>query len=316
MSIAVRRQGSIDASRAAAASRTVLTRALAAEAELWIAPLRGDAIVLGAFGRAHENAVGTLLRRGTGGPSVRVGDGTLHVVLALETPASLVACDAPRIVNRYVRPLLRALTRVGAMAHYFGRDWISVKHRPAAWVGFAHDRLTSRAALEAFIALRTPFVPDEESPRASLLGKEPGTVEAIAGVAIDEAALIDAIVAAYASASGHAAIDAGAWPDVAPDDDDPRRDPPWSATLDEPIGILGAGPDRFGRFRVGGDLMISSDALITLENSLETHATGEDLARAIDAALGAPGVVTFGIRSLTSVRDVIERAREASQVCG
>src|SRR5262249_3366037 len=126
------------------------------------------------------------------------------------SPSSLVSCEPVRLVNRYVRPLLKALGRCGALAHYFDRDWISVKHRPAGWVGFAHDATTGRCALEAFVALRARF--DVEA-RASYLGKEPGTVEEIAGVAIDEARFGDAIVEAYAGAYGRAAIDASAYPD-------------------------------------------------------------------------------------------------------
>jgi hypothetical protein len=313
VSIAVRRSA-CPARVAASASRVILTRPLEQEAELWIGSIADDAILLGAYGRGADVPPadmpgGLLFRRGSGGPPVRVGPGTLHVVLALREASSLVACDPPRIVNRYVRPLLRALTRSSAMAHYFGRDWIAVKHRPAAWVGFAHDATTQRAALEAFIAVRTPFA---VGARESFLGKEAGTVESLAGVAIDESALGDAIVTAYASAYGRAAIDAGSFPDVTDDDDDPRRDPPWSATAPEAIGVVGAGLDQRGRFRVGGDLMVSDDALKRLENELQTRSreeSPEDIARIVDASLGASGVVVDGVRSLASIRDVILRAR-------
>ena len=105
---------------------------------------------------------------------------------------ALVACDAAHIVNRYVRPLLRALAKCGALAHFFGRDWVSVGHRPAAWVGFAHDRESGRAVVESFVARETPF---DLAPRASYLGKEPGTLASIVGRAIDEARLADAIAA-------------------------------------------------------------------------------------------------------------------------
>ena len=71
---------------------------------------------------------------------------------------ALVACDESRLVNRYVRPLLRALTKVGATAHFFGRDWVSVAGRPVAWVGFAHDAGTRRTVFEAVVAVGAPYV--------------------------------------------------------------------------------------------------------------------------------------------------------------
>ena len=81
-----------------------------------------------------------------------------------------------------------------ALAHFFGRDWVSVEHRPAAWVGFAHDATTRRTLFEAFVAVRTPFT----SPtRPASLGKAPGTLEETLGVPIEAGRIVDAIVNAY-----------------------------------------------------------------------------------------------------------------------
>ena len=85
-------------------------------------------------------------------------------------------------------------------------------------------------------------------------------------------------------------------------------DPPWTATADEAIGTVGAGPDAQGRFRVGGDLLVSRDALARLETLAATSPV-DDLPRIIDRTLAAPGVALDGVRSLTSVLDVVSRAR-------
>ncbi len=327
MAISVRRSFGIGADALAAASRAALDVPLADEAELWLARPSEDATVLGAFQRAVDPAPGRLVRRGSGGPSVRIGEGTLWLALLLPRVDALVDCDEARLVNRYVRPLLRALTRTGALAHFFGRDWVSVKRRPATWVGFAHDATTGRAVIEAFVARSTRF---DAGARASFLGKEPGTLEEIAGAPVDEARLADAIVAAYAEAYGRVAIDRGAIDRGAiergvsrsADDSDaarpphPSGSPPrrqggesvrWLATIEEAIGELGAGPDESGRFRIGGDLLVSRDALAELEERVARE-PGGDIGAMVDATLGAPHVALDGVKSLASVRDVIARA--------
>src|SRR5262245_58272183 len=78
---------------------------------LRVCPASGEGRVLGAFARALEGRV----RRVSGGPEVTVGDGTVHVLLMLARPEALdPTCNAPsKIINRYVRPLLRGLGRLG-----------------------------------------------------------------------------------------------------------------------------------------------------------------------------------------------------------
>jgi hypothetical protein len=313
--------GPRDAPAIAALSCAALDRALRAPAELTVAIATGDAVLAGAFQRV-TTAVGGLastddaraagdapvFRRGSGGPAVRVGPGTVHVALALASPSALVACDEKRIVNRYVRPILRALTRCGHTASFTGRDWIAVAHRPAGWVGFAHDAASRRTLVEAFVAVRTPFA---DAGRASFLGKHPATLEELAGKPVDEARIARAIVDAYA---GDAPPGDLAWPGSP--DAPPivlaaapvTVEPPWLATVDEAIGPLGAGPDASGTFRVGGDLLVSRDALALLEARAAT-APLDDLPALVDATLGARGVALDGVKSLTSLLDVITRAR-------
>jgi len=321
----------------AAHSRSALDRPLRCSAELWVAVACDHASLMGAFqrGAGMPATSGPLVRRGSGGPLVLVGEGTVHVALALAHPGALVAADEKRIVNRLVRPLLRALNgSLGARcpAHFFGRDWVSVAHRPAAWVGFAHDAATRRTVFEAFVAVRTPFAADQ---RPSFRGRVPGTLEAIAGIALEPERIATAILEAYSREAGEVVLEAPPQPSElsqvsqavplshaslasggpgepgSMEPDDPRADPPWAATCEEAIGVLGAGPDAHGTFRVGGDLLVSRDALARLEQRAAS-ASDDELGAIVDETLGAPGVALDGVKSLASVRDVIARARDAT----
>jgi hypothetical protein len=308
--LGVRLQGPTDAHAAVTGEADALDRELAFDAELSVTELTTEARVLGAFQRgAGASAGAPFVRRVSGGALVRASAGMLHVVLALASPSTLVPCAPSKILNRYVRPLLRALTRRGAAAAYFGRDWISVGHRPAASVGFAHDTSTGRAVFEAFVAVREPF----SEPRASFLGKSPGSLESICGRAFDAADLSRAIVDAYLAAAGdrevHALSSHLSAPPPATQELD--ADPPWVACVEEAIGLVCAGNDRHGVFRVGGDLLASRDAVGALEARIAELGPSpgpDEIGRAVNETLAASGVAVDGVRDLGSVRDVITRA--------
>jgi hypothetical protein len=308
-SLGIIRAGERSADEIARHSRLSLDRPLGHAGELWVAVATDEAVLLGAFQRGAGMGAGVpLMRRGSGGPDVFVGGGTVHVALALAHPGALTSCDERRIVNRSVRPLLRALARTGSLAHFFGRDWVSVEHRPAAWVGFAHDSTTRRTLFEAFVSVRVPFTNGE---RASFLGKAPGSLESIAGRPVDSFQIAEAVVDAYRTAYDAEAASLpvpalGARGSEASSQADLRGDPPWVATCEEAIGTLGVGPDARGVLRIGGDLLVSRDALARLESRL---ARGDDPGHAVDETLAAPGVALDGVRSLKSVRDLIDRAR-------
>lgn len=303
--LGVVRAGQRKARELGAASRAGLDRPLRRGAELTVAVVTDDALLLGAFQR-HTFVGSRADRRGSGGPEVHVGPGTLYVGLALEHPAALLPCDEKRIVNRHVRPLLRALTRSGSVAHYFGRDWISVASHPIGWVGFGHDASTQRTLFEAFVAVVAPFA---WTDRASFRGRPPTTLEALAARPPDPEALVRATIDAYGS---DVAPDELPWVEAPAEDLDLCLDPPWAATVEEAIGAVGAGPDASGRFRVGGDLLVSRDALAALEARLAT-APDAEVARAVDETLAGTGVALDGVRTLASIRDVILRARHGKR---
>jgi hypothetical protein len=175
-----------------------------------------------------------------------------------------------------------------------------------AWVGFGHDAATGRTLFEAFVAVASSFA----SPgRASFRGKVPGTLQSIAGRVFDPGRVARAVADAYAEGHDVRRLEPPPVPRpslVTPND--VPSDPPWAATCEEAIGIVGAGPDARGVFRVGGDLLVSRDALARLEIRAAV-ASEEEIGPIVDATLKAPGVALDGIRTLASLHDVIVRAR-------
>jgi len=304
------RTGSLTAAHAMRLSQRALDVPLEADAELTVLELTSPATVLGAFQRHHglpAAAQGApLLRRVSGGPFVTVGDGTLHVLLALAHPAALMPCDPARIVNRHVRPLLRALTKSGALAHYFGRDWISVAHRPVGQVGFAHDSRSKRTVFEAFVALGTPFAP---SGRASFMGKEPGTLESLVE-GFQPARLAELVGASYAEAAGSAQI--VRTPEILAAEPTHFEDPPWTASVSEIIGEVAAGVDGTGALKLGGDLLASRDALDRVAQRVASlpSADAEAIGRIVNEELRPPAVALDGVRDLGNLAKVLAEARQ------
>jgi hypothetical protein len=276
-------------------------------AELWVSPSEDNGVLLGAFQRAHEiekNAA-PIFRRASGGPAITVSRGTIHIALALAHPAALVACDAPRLVNRYVRPLMRALSGLGEKTPYFGRDWLSAQHRPVAWVGFGHDFSSKRALFEAVVGVNATWSLDRN--RASFLGKSEITLEEAVGHTIAMNTVVDAVADEYANAFEGERSEAPAIEDGRFEIED---DPNWTATIDEAIGTVAAGFDRNGRLKIGGQFFASRDAIARLEHrvaSFDRDTPLDVIGAAVDAELARPGVAIHGIKSLISIRDVIAR---------
>jgi hypothetical protein len=107
--------------------------------------VEGPAVVLGAVQRAGRvvdlpacAAAGVrVLRRTTTGTAAFVEGKAVLWTLALPRVDALLPDATPRtLLNRNVRPFLKALRSAGLTAHYFGREWIAVRHRPAALLAF------------------------------------------------------------------------------------------------------------------------------------------------------------------------------------
>lgn len=221
-----------------------------------------SAYVLGRWQRGRDALVDPhrahALRRRTGGPTFRLGPGTLYVGLAMKHASVLMETPPTRILNRTVRPLLAALRAGGLPAHYFGRDFVSVDKRPAGALGWARTP-DGRVLFEVALSVRESFAPPrahmpdeiwEARGAAPLMGKEPLVLDSLRPE-LTELSLAEHVIRAYESALGQmlARGDALAVPPdeeaLAAPEEDSRGDEAllvrWSAPRGIPIGVARAG---------------------------------------------------------------------------
>ena len=285
-----------------------------------LASVAGEELVLGAFQRARSAIAPGFLpelartRRLSGGPALLAGPGTLHLTLALPSADALVEGGPHKIVNRYVRPLLRALGRLGAPARYVGRDWVSVGQRPVAWVGFAHHAGTGAAFFEAFLAVDHPFALPPEADgyparrNRPFFDLRPATLRELRGESLTMETVGDRVWQAYEKAHG-AALDRAPFAEAELRPPDPDDRSPFGALEEEAIGFVGAigGPSP----ELGGDLMASEDLMLALGAALAPlgpSASEDEVTQALGEAIGRTGGVIDGLRDQFSLARVAARA--------
>ncbi len=288
----------------AAHSRRALDMPLEGAAHLVVTEVSGSARLVGAFEPWTEEAEHGMpaFRRGTGGATVTVHPGDVYLGLSLREPGALVACDASRLLNRYVRPLLRALSTFGTKASYFGRDWVSAAKRPVAAVSFGYDELSRRCLVEAFVGVDAPFA---DRPWPSFAGEGAVSLGELRGAPCEPGAVLRAVAAAYEKeyALGCAKAVHGVAQLLAPE-------PSYLASVDEAMGPVGV---RYldGRMHVAGIFMSSRDAVRRLDAALATlrrDASPDLVGGVVDAAFAGPEAALFGVRTLHSFRDAIVEA--------
>ncbi|MCS6900005.1 MAG: hypothetical protein RMJ98_09885 [Myxococcales bacterium] len=286
---------------------------------LWLEPVSQAELSLGAFQRAAsalKEPSFPVTRRLSGGPTLLLAPESLHLVLYLPSPSVLVPdADLPRLLNRHLRPLLRALRRLGLAAMYPGRDWIAVAHRPAIWVGFAHHGASNACCVEAFLPLDRSFsVPSEQDASAIYrseppwLGKVPAGLRELSPHPLSLETLHQAVTRAYATDLGvlwaPGSFEAG-W--LRREVRDER--PPWAALRQEAIGLVGAsGPPWAG---LGGEFFASEDLMAAVDRRLEElprRATRGQLQEVLVAAVEETGGRIEGVCSVDSLLDVLEEA--------
>lgn len=313
--LGVAQLGTIGPHEVAARSRAELDRPLLYDAELTLGLVGEDAVLLGAFQRPCEIEAPhprLVFRRISGGPAARVGQGTIWMSLALANKDALIPCEPTKIVQRHIRPLLRALTKLGRPAVYADREAIMIANRPAALVGFAHDTETGRTTVEAILAVSTPY----GASKRSVLDKAPGTLEQLHGKRVDAVNLCGAIAESFAEEHLLEIEPLAIAPVGAAEGTVPRDDPPWDAMVEEALGPIRAGRDADHRMRIGGELRVSRDALASLESAVEAlgpFGSRADVARAVDQTLGPLAVAIQGVRALGSIATVIVKAIDASR---
>jgi hypothetical protein len=281
----------------AALARAEASGAIAVAASV----VRGPAVVLGAGQRAGRvvqldacGAAGTAVyRRATAGTAAYVGDRGIVWTLALPHVAALFPdATARTILNRNVRGFLAGLRRAGGgLAHYFGREWLSVRHRPAAIVGFEVSPagavlIEVIAGMDAPPALPDALVTDTERALDRWRGKAPaGLGEVVGGDALAIARqVMDAV------APQGAAVDEGA-PALTPVTD--ASSPMPSGFVDGPgmavpIGWIDTGIHPATRaVWLGGDVLVPAGVRRDVANgdrpAGETSVEGASLADLYEA---------------------------------
>lgn len=159
-----------------------------------VSVVQGPAVILGAMQRAGrvvvltacEQAGVTVVRRVTTGTAVWVGGTGIILSLALPHVAAIQEDATHRtLLNRNVRPFLRAFSRGGVMAHYFGREWISLRKQPAALLGYEVTRagavlIDVILGVDQSLALPTELMTAEERAVDRFMGKTPAGLSEIA----------------------------------------------------------------------------------------------------------------------------------------
>ncbi len=246
--------------------------------------VEGPAVVLGALQRAGRvvdlaacaTAGTTVLRRWTTGTAVYIGPHAILWTLALPHVAALQADATPRtLLNRNVRGFLAGLSRGGAPAQYFGREWIAIHHRPAALLGFdalPDGRIVIEvfAGLDATIALPPALCADEERAVDRWRGKEP-----LAIAADDPAGLARRVIEAVAARAGARGDRAERTIDLQLESTAPITDPrdpvpaglALAASTRAPIGWIDAAVAT-SRLWIGGDALAASFAVRAIADAI------------------------------------------------
>ncbi|MEI8256538.1 MAG: hypothetical protein WCJ30_12770 [Deltaproteobacteria bacterium] len=251
-----------------------------------------------------------VVRRATAGTAIHAEPGTLAFTLAMPRVDTLVADATLRtLINRNVRGFLTGITRTGALAQYFGREWIAVQHRPAALLGTHHatDGVVAMdvyVANEATLALPAHLASPLERATDRWRGKSPIALREILARGKSAGQLAQRIAEGFADRVGHALESESEEPDVTPagrvtEPDDPvppglRAGPPVACS----IGHVEAAwsPDALW---LGGDALAPRHVLDAIA----------DFVRASDAA---PDVADGAIEGAT-VEDLVRAARAARE---
>jgi len=158
-----------------------------------VSVVHGPAVILGAMQRtgrvvnlqACADASVPVLRRATTGTAAWIGGAGIIMALALPHVATIKEdATAQTVLNRNVRPFLQAFSQAGAMAHYFGREWISIRKQPTALLGFDISReggvlVEVLVGFDESIALPTTLTTDDERAVDRFPGKTPTSLREV-----------------------------------------------------------------------------------------------------------------------------------------
>jgi hypothetical protein len=302
--------GAVSVGEALALGPALLARAAADRIPVLAASVVfGPAIVLGAMQRAGRvvllpacaEAGVTVFRRATTGTAAYVGGLGIVWSLALPHVASLAPDATPRtLLNRNVRGFLKGLGQVGALAHYFGREWIAVRRRPAAILGFDVTRegavlLDVLAGVDTPIAVPEALAADDERAVDRWRGAEPIALgEVVRADPHDVARSVMDAVASRAPGTTEAVAftDVARLPPVTREHDPMPEGFTPRPGLRVPIGWIDAGYDEASqRAWIGGDVLAPVHVFAALADGKEPEGDGpiegatlEDLRAAVSAS--------------------------------
>lgn len=285
----------VSVARALGRAAALLDAVRDGDPRLSIALTRGDAVVLGSRQRAGRvvdldacaRANVPVLRRATTGTAACLRRDAIVWTLALPRVDALLPDATPRtLLNRYVRLLLPGLTRAGATAAYFGREWVAVRHRPGAVLG-CDVTADGRCLVEAFLgwsgdlAIPAAWAAPEERAVDRWMSKPPVALSICLGNEWSPARLADALLAAAAERagvgmSGGAPVPAEEIPMVRTPNDPVPAGLVVGPPVRVPIGYVEAAAGDGGRW-LGGDALTANDAL-------DARARGEDVEAPLDGA--------------------------------
>lgn len=315
-----------DAGLAFARSDDELTRALA-EGDVAIAfyacALRGETLALGAFQRSPTNDGAATVRRRTGGITAFAGEGVSYMAMRLRHASVSMPCPPNRVLNRNVRGLLAGLSTSGVPAHYFGRDFVSVAHRPAVLSTWCRDE-NGTVDLEFFVSTSRSFdarefVHDPDAYAAHFLGKAPITLAESWGTAPNIDDLTDRVARrGYAEKAGldYERREPSSRSVEAAVTREPSTELHWSAPHAIPIGSVEAGVrierGLIANAELAGDFMADAtlNARLTAKLLGKTP-SAENFVAAINDVFLREGLHVEGVASLEPVRDaLLEAARD------
>ena len=278
--------------------------------ELWTCTFTSTAILDGRFAFAREaesqaSANTPRHRRASGGHAVRVGPGVLYAAIALPKVNSLVAdATSHNLLNRHVRPLLRALSFGKKPASYIGKDRLTIGSTAVAYCGFAFDASSGVAIVEAFIGVTESFAASDGDDAKV----KDGSLASLSMTTLTIEELAEKVRRHAAREFGrelaitHASALSGAAPDA-----------PFSgglspfATSPAAIGTIGFSRGDEGLF-FGGDCMMAEEG----ETLIPRLLTGDpEVAFEETEALLAEAAV-FGV-SAKELVTLVEKAKSASR---
>lgn len=294
-----------------------------------ISRLTGQAVSLGRFQNPAsalnveecERRGIQIYRRLTGGRACWFGEGVLSLSLILPHPSALLTTETiqpAKVINRYVRGVLRGLTSLGLNALYYGGDFLAVNGKDAGGLGLeavetgavlfhALIGLARDCALPEGLSNYPPFHP----PRGK--AHEPTCLRRELGREITAEEVVEAILKGYQQKfqvdwerasfeqvthtvpapreSGRTLTGSGLYPIA------------WGYL--EACVSLGNG-NRLTEAKIMGDFMANSPAIVQLEQTLlGCPSTQEAITARVETIFADPKNFILGPKSPATISDAL-----------